>query len=438
MEPMCDTLIAARQVTEHGKAIFAKNSDRPPNESQYIACFPASRHESNSRLKCTYIDIPQTERTNAVLLSMPFWMWGAEMGVNEHGLVIGNEAVFSKIPPNKKPALLGMDMLRVALERTSTAGQALQLIIHLLEEFGQGGNCVHEGESYYHNSFIIADANDAWVLETVDKEWAARKIKDIYSISNCITLQGQFDLASEGLIATAAEKGWTKSTGQFDFAKDYSDSIYTNFGRGRIRRATTFSKLEEKTGSFSVQSAMNILRAHQSDPQTGISSVDVCMHAGWGPIRISQSTASMVALLDDTHPVIFATGTSAPCTSIFKPFWIDASLPDLGPAPSSTYDSASLFWSHERLHRATMINYAERIKVYANERDELEQKFAKGALALTNAPAHERAAFGAQCFREAGQAEARWIAKIEKVPARMSINNRAWKKLNKQAKIPMM
>lgn len=45
-------------------------------------------------------------------------MFGAEMGANEHDVVIGNEAVFSKLPADQlPPALLGMDILRLALER---------------------------------------------------------------------------------------------------------------------------------------------------------------------------------------------------------------------------------------------------------------------------------------------------------------------------------
>jgi dipeptidase len=437
---MCDTLIAGRNATSSKTAIFAKNSDRLPNEGQNIVYFPAQTHPAGSRVKCTYIEIPQAEKTHAVLLSSPFWMWGAEMGVNEHGLAIGNEAVFSKIPANKKPALLGMDMLRAALERAVTPREGVQVIIDLLEQFGQGGNCAYEGELYYHNSFILADADDAWVLETVDRQWAARQIKDVYSISNCLTLGGQFDISSPGLVELALKNGYIKSAGQFDYAKNYSDFLFTTFGRGRMRRETTMSGLEKQRGNVSVETMMNTLRHHSGaefDPQAGVTSVDVCMHAGLGPIRVSQSTASMVVYLDRDTPIIFVTGTSAPCTGIFKPIWIDASLPDLGPASASTYDPASLFWTHERLHRATIDNYPERIKTYAADRDGLEKKFTQGALGLAAASAKERAEFSAQCFREAAQAEAEWLKRVEAIPAKKGLlHSAAWGAFNKKADMP--
>ncbi|NOH02477.1 MAG: peptidase U34 [Chloroflexi bacterium] len=410
---MCDTLIVTRFATAKGVAIFGKNSDRPPNEGQSMVYFPAATHAKGGKVKCTYIEIPQAEKTHAVLLSKPFWMWGAEMGVNEHGLVIGNEAVYTKVPVSKEPALLGMDMLRAALERAVTPREAVQVIVDLLEQFGQGGNSASHGNSmYYHNSFLIANAEDAWVLETVEKEWAARQVRDVYSISNCLTLGNQYDIASPNLINFAVQKGFTKSQAGFDLARDYSDFVYTNFGRGRIRRAITRSVLEKQKGAFDIADMMSTLRHHEDknfDPADTITHLDVCMHAGFGPIRGSQSTASMVVYLDKNNPIIFATGTSAPCTSIFKPFWLDsASLLDLGPVPTHQADSNSLFWEHEKLHRATLLNYPERIKTYAADRDALEKRFTEGALKLQNASAKERAEYTAECLRESRAAEAGW------------------------------
>ena len=67
--------------------------------------------------QCTYIEIPQVGYTAAVILSKPSWMWGAEMGANEHGVCVGNEAVWTKAMDDqhdKVERLLGMDMVRLA------------------------------------------------------------------------------------------------------------------------------------------------------------------------------------------------------------------------------------------------------------------------------------------------------------------------------------
>jgi secernin len=69
-----------------------------------------------SSIKCLYVEIPQVEHTNAVLLAKPFWIWGAEMGADEHGMVIGNEGASSKMPDGKENGLIGKDFLRLGLE----------------------------------------------------------------------------------------------------------------------------------------------------------------------------------------------------------------------------------------------------------------------------------------------------------------------------------
>src|SRR3712207_7565806 len=42
----------------------------------------------------------------------------------------------------------------------------------------------------------------------------------------------------------------------------------------------------------------------------------ICMHAGRTPADTSQTTGSLVSYLDPEHPMHFATGTAAPCTSL--------------------------------------------------------------------------------------------------------------------------
>lgn len=441
---MCDTVVATPEVTADGVMLFGKNSDRDPNESQFMEHIPAQTHTAGAPMNCTYIEIPQVERTNAVLLSRPFWIWGAEMGANEHGLTIGNEAIFSTVPAQKEPALLGMDLLRLALERAATAREAVDVITSLLEKYGQGGGCSFFHDVYYHNSFLMADPREAWVLESVGRHWAAKQVHGVYAISNVLTLSNDFDLVSPDLISFAVQKGWCKGRDDFDFSRCYSDLLYTSFSASRSRRSCSIRNLNAHTGRLTLQNVIANLRDHGESndnwrPDEGLIGADVCMHAGWGPIRISQSTASLAGHLDPKRATFFATGTAAPCTGIFKPIWLDAGLPDLGPEPNQHYDANTLFWQHEELHRATLMDYPTRMAAYRQERDALEAEFIQAAAQQAQEAPSKRRQLTVQCFERAEQAEADWLKKVKALPIQKpaaALHQSAWRKLSREAKMP--
>lgn len=442
---MCDTIVALGNSTLDGSVIFGKNSDREPNEAHELVIIPAEKHAAGSMVKCTYIEIPQVPETYQVFLAKPFWIWGAEMGSNEHGVTIGNEAVFTKTPFGKEPSLIGMDFLRLALERASTAESAMQVIIDLLEKYGQGGNCGFAHAMYYHNSYLICDAKDAWVLETSGRDWAAEKVKDVRSISNAITIGSKWDRASQTLVSNAIKNGWCKSPAEFNFSKCYSDFIYTTFSDARKRQNCIISELEKAKGGITPEMMMKLLRSHIGDerqdwtPDSGITGADVCSHAAWGPIRGSQTTGSMVSTLrEGERPLHWVTGTAAPCTSIFKPIWLDAGIPDSNAKPNGSYDQAALFWRHEALHREILRDYSARIPLIRQDQKQIEQDFLREVEENRNAALEKRREISETAFCRADAQEAQWLSHVQaqKVNRKNSLLYRiAWNKFNREARM---
>lgn len=373
---MCDTLVALGNATKDGNVVFAKNSDRQPNEPHLVLRVPRQKFSLGAKVKCTYIEINQVPETYEVLLLKPSWIWGAEMGSNEWGLNIGNEAVFTK-EKQGEPSLLGMDMLRLALERCKTAMEAVHLVIDLLEKHGQGGNCGYEKPLVYHNSFLIADTSEAWLLETAGRYWVAERVKDIHCISNRLSIGKDYDLAHPDLIGHAMEKGWCKKESDFHFAKCYSNPIFTYFSGSNHRNRFCRSQLEKAKGSITTTTMMEILRGHEpkvvKNPYAQHSLKSVCMHGGF--LFGDHTTGSYVASIGETHSTYWITGSSTPCLSTFKPYWLldqDERSANMV-FPEAQQNKAIAFWGlRERLHRMAIEGKLANLDEYLTARDELE------------------------------------------------------------------
>ncbi len=359
---MCDTVVATDEATSDGSLIFAKNSDRPANECQPLNFYPRHAYAPGVALRCTWIDVPQVQETFAVLGSRPYWMWGFEMGVNEHSVAIGNEAVYSR-EPYQDVGLLGMDLIRLGLERGRTAYDAMHVIVELLEEFGQGGSCDVAHPRTYHNSFILADPREAWVLETAGRRWVAERAHGRRSISNVLTIHHEWDEASPDLIDHAVRQGWWVTGEDFDFARAYGQPD-RDVRSGACRYARSSAMLRERSG-LGVSDLMTILRDHQRGADDA-SIPPICMHAY--PPRVGETAASLVVQLRPNAPAPLRacawTSFGSPCLGIPLPIHVGAVVPPaiLG-LGTAIFDPTSPWWRSERIQRTVDLYPALRGRV---------------------------------------------------------------------------
>ena len=317
---MCDTMGKIFKVG----AIFAKNSDRRPNEPQVVEWYPAAVHEEN-KVKTTYIEVDQVKETKAMILSRPTWLWGGEMGVNECGVCIGNEAVFTK-GKYDDIGLTGMDMVRLALERSENAKEALECIIGLLEKYGQGGNCGFDHEFLYDNGFLIMDKSEIYILETSGKEWVFKKTNQA-AISNRLSIGKDGDVYSEG---------------SCDFAKKHLEPVYSHFSQSRQRKAMCQAAVEN---AVSLDDMFKAMRQHADDenPLCKSSVGSPCMH--YGGLVGDHTTQSMaVELFADGQIKVWTTGQSLPCISIYKPFLFGNEC--VAPIFEAGDDAAMEYWMY--------------------------------------------------------------------------------------------
>ncbi len=347
----CDTIVINSRCSAYGQNILAKNSDRPTGEPQPLCFYEAKEYPEGAVLRTTYLDIPQVRKTYAVVGSRPYWIWGFEMGYNEMGLIICNEAEGSRLEEDAEDGLLGMDILRLALERAATAREAIAVITDLLGKYGQKARASMLTARYYENSFILADKSECWVLETAGREWIAKQINTYQGVSNCYSIGKDFDMASENIEKIARERRWLSPGESFDFAKAYSGHLAGQAaGAQRYRRLNKFLAQAEK---HDFNSLAAILRDHYEgeliSPRFGETCgifKTICMHAA--AFGDSETSASLLARYDEDLGIIARYAPAQACLSAYIPVYM-AELPEKMQMAEKKFDKNSLWWQVKRL-----------------------------------------------------------------------------------------
>ena len=386
----CDSLVALGSATRDSRVHFAKNSDRPEFEPQPLLQQPRLRHEAGTRLRCTYIEIPQIAETARLIGSRPDWCWGFEHGLNEHGVAIGNHTIFTKDVLAGK-GLIGMDLVRLGLERGRSAHEALMVITALVAEYGQSGSGFADKDWSYNNSFLIAGRDTAFVLETSDRGWAWREVSNVASLSNHVTLGTDWDALSDDFVGHAISQGWWDASDarRFDVAAAYRDTslVPESISSGRYGR--TCALLEQQRGRIDVSTLRTALRDHHGKlaPSADISKllpedISVCMHAE----PVGTTTASMIAALPAhaREPLVYWASLGSPCCSVFVPLRLDVDVPAEMTVGGAAPSAKSLWWQCKRLVQWAQQDWEARLPPLREKLDAIEREAAAGMEANGN------------------------------------------------------
>jgi secernin len=365
----CNIAIATGNATVDGNVHFAKNSNRGNQECQFVASYPGGKHPTGSKVKCTWIEIPQVAETYAVRGGQPYWGYGFEQGMNEHGVSIGNVAShYSVFPPKpSKDELTGMDLLRLALERSKTASEAVQVIIDLHKKYGQYGQTSPTHSGAYNNSFAIADPNEVWILELPGRFHIAQKLpKDgVYCLTNVPYIRTNYDIISPDLIEYATKQGWYKEGKEFDFSYYFmpggdgtdSEQVYSE-----IKSMRVLELLKDAYGKIDSAYMMKIMRDRRENSWTEERFMPYRCYIFVDEIFPDWSTAgTMVAHLRKGLPssiaYVYWMAMSSTNTTAFTPLYWGGEVPGEYAKGNNVFDKTSPWWTYDLLDRMSRKNY---------------------------------------------------------------------------------
>ena len=424
---MCDTFVALPAHTRNQTMLFAKSADCEVNEANALVRIPHQKHIRGEAVRITHLVIPQAEETFEILLTKAFWTYGCEIGVNEFGLSMGEEAVFTTQMDEEVDGIIGPDLMRLGLERARNCREAIHLMTDLLVQYGQGGSAELKGNSHFDSSYILSDPHEAYILETAGREWAVKKVEAVASISNMLGIGSDWDMCSA---ASGDEK--------IDWARAYAlPEVPPTLG-SPVRRAITYNSLAAVLGNISVQKIFEIMRHHSQGyhPAKAEAHQNICVHAGPQENRWWQADGVMLTDVGPHGVMAWATGTSGTCVSIFKPVFLGMDLPDIGPYPTEHFDPRSLWWKHELLHRRAMADFDHLVPEIRADFDRIEAEFLAQAESVKRGTQAEKKDFMDYCFRLSMDATEAWIARLRK---RVDLKfedpdyHAMWAKLNAEA-----
>jgi secernin len=343
----CDMVVALGPATGDGHTLFGHNSDRPPGHAPVLQRIPGRSFALGETVKTQCLAIPQVRQTYTVLGVQPTGSWGLDHGINSQRVAMGRAALHTRLRC-EGPALLGTDLVRLVLERARSARHGVDVLVDLMDRHGQGGffGCPVAGEA--DNAFLIADAAEAFAIETSGKYWVCQEVKQVRAAGNVSVIRQDWNRIAPGLAGHAIARGWWAADGnKLDFAGTLCNSP-TGHASGLRRWGRAMLLLEQQNGHIDVPFVRRLLSDHyeglrdERDPfdgrtgptplcQHGTASGEALTVASWvadlGAPEPSSGHESSTAGRGSPDPAVAWVAFGPPCIGVYFPVFLDADLP---------------------------------------------------------------------------------------------------------------
>jgi secernin len=314
-------MVALGDCTMSGGTLFAKNSDRPVHEAQPLELHARAHHDPGADAGCQFVRVPQAKTTWRHVGSRLHWDHGYEQGFNEHQVAIGNEYLPTTMKAASEPKLVGGELIRLGLERGTTAREAVEVMTAHITEYGQGKFANDAGVRQGDNAYMVVDPREAFVIEAAGHDWAVKEVSQTASISNIGSVRDDWASTSKAVSGEA-----------FEWAAAFTDGA-DNPNAVR-RQCRTDALLRSRRGGIDARTMISVLSDHwlDDDVDSDFNPIpgeirSVCMH----PIGDNQqsTTASLVADLcdDGSRLPVFWCGLYSPCMALHLPVFLEGELP---------------------------------------------------------------------------------------------------------------
>jgi len=319
-----DMIVALKEASANRTTLFGVNHHAAPSQCHTVQIIPGQMHDVGEMVPIPEHHVPQARHTCSVLGLQPAGQWGFVHGVNEHRVAVGVTDWQSRLRDGP-PAISGIELTRLCLERSHSATHAVETLTDLLERHGHSqSEC--SAPSTGDNIFLIADGAEAYVLEVCGRYWALLECGQSRVVTDVAMIRQDWRRLAPGLADSVIEKGWWQDDGsKIDFVRSVGEtSERSRNAQKRWGRASL--ALSQQQGAIDAHFLRRMMADHYTTNRDLV----------FGPKPTTLASSFLVDLHEAEQPIVAWVAFGSPRAAIHFPICLAGELPAaFGESPQS-------------------------------------------------------------------------------------------------------